>query len=71
MIAAECGESRMVDGLLKRKADINVRNKFNGASALHFAYQYHHESLGMSLVARGADDTLRTIDGNVSDAPVC
>jgi len=63
MIAAECGDMRIVDGLLKRGADINQRNKFNGATALHFAYQYHHESLGMSLVARGADDTVRAIDG--------
>jgi len=63
MIAAECGDMRIVDGLLRRGADINARNKFNGATALHFAYQYNHESLGMSLVARGADDTVRAIDG--------
>lgn len=63
MIAAECGDMRIVDGLLRRGADINARNKFNGATALHFAYQYQHESLGMSLVARGADDTIRAIDG--------
>jgi len=63
MIAAEIGDTRIVDGLIRRGVDINARNKFNGATALHFAYQYHHESLGMSLIARGADDSVRAIDG--------
>ena len=82
MVGAEIGDSRLCDGLLRRGADINLRNKFNGATVLHFAYQYAHESLGavsgpnciprlcaekaklwQSLVARGADDTVRAIDG--------
>jgi len=63
MIAAEMGDSRLCDGLLRRGADINQRNKFNGATVLHFAYQYEHDSLGLSLVARGADDSIRAIDG--------
>jgi hypothetical protein len=63
MIGAEIGDSRLCDGLLRRGADINQRNKFNGATVLHFAYQYEHDSLGLSLVARGADDTIRAIDG--------
>lgn len=63
MVGAEIGDSRLCDGLLRRGADINFRNKFNGATVLHFAYQCEHESLGLSLVARGADDTIRAIDG--------
>jgi len=63
MIAAEIGDSRLCDGLLRRGADVNQRNKFNGATVLHFAYQYENDSLGLSLVARGADDTIRAIDG--------
>jgi len=63
MLGAEIGDSRLCDGLLRRGADINQRNKFNGATCLHFAYQYEHDSLGLSLVARGADDTIRAIDG--------
>lgn len=63
MIGAEIGDSRLCDGLLRRGADINFRNKFNGATVLHFAYQFEHDSLGLSLVARGADDTIRAIDG--------
>jgi len=63
MIGAEIGDSRLCDGLLRRGADVNQRNKFNGATVLHFAYQYEHDSLGLSLVARGADDTIRAIDG--------
>lgn len=63
MIGAELGDSRLCDGLLRRGADVNQRNKFNGATVLHFAYQYEHDSLGLSLVARGGDDTIRAIDG--------
>merc|ERR1719163_2349300 len=63
MVGAEIGDSRLCDGLLRRGADINLRNKFNGATVLHFAYQFEHDSLGLSLVARGADDTIRAIDG--------
>jgi len=63
MVAAEIGDSRLCDGLLRRGADINQRNKFNGATVLHFAYQFEHDSLGLSLVARGADNSIRAIDG--------
>lgn len=63
MAAAEIGDARLCDGLLRRGADINFRNKFNGATVLHFCFQFERESLAMSLVARGADDTVRAIDG--------
>lgn len=63
MIGAEIGDSRLCDGILRRGVDVNARNKFNGATVLHFAYQANNDSLGLSLVARGADDTVRAIDG--------
>ena len=35
-------------------ADVNQRNKFNGATVLHFAYQYEHDSLGLVTYALGS-----------------
>lgn len=61
-LAASLGLRRVVDGLLARKADTDLRDK-GGYTPLHIAALNNHVDIVQRLLASGADPALRTVSG--------
>ena len=61
-VAAQNGNKRIIKLLLRRGAAINHCN-LRGNSPLHFLYAFGYKELGVYLVGKGADDSIRNHDG--------
>ena len=61
-IASQNGNKRLVKLALRNGADINSSN-FRGNTPLHFCYKYGHLELGEYLITKGADKSIKNLDG--------
>ena len=63
--AAQNGNKKASKILLRRGANINIRNN-KGNTALHFALHFGYKnSIGELLLANGADSTIRNNNGKL------
>ena len=61
-VAAQSGSKFMIKSLLRYGASLNVQNH-RGNTALHFCFKYRYGELGEYLVQKGADDSIKNVDG--------
>jgi ankyrin repeat protein len=61
-ISCQNGYKNFVKACLRRGADINAQNS-NGQTGMHFCYAMGFNDLGEYLKSKGADDTIRNVDG--------
>lgn len=61
-VACQNGNKLMVKNLLRNGANMNVVNA-RGNTALHFAYAYGYRGLGDYIISKGADDSIKNVDG--------
>ena len=62
-IACQNGNKRVAKAVLRRGADMNVRN-FKGNTPLHYCYHYGYGvSLGEYLISKGGDAGIRNNQG--------
>ena len=62
ILACQQGSKKLAKFLLRRGSYINAQNHA-GNSALHYLNEYNHTNLADWLVRKGADDTLKNVEG--------
>ena len=64
--AAEMGRLKAVEFLIAKGADLNVRTKYGGLSALHVAVQQRHKDIVQMLLEAGIDRDLKSLSGQTA-----
>lgn len=65
-IACQNGNKRLAKLALRHNTNINASN-LRGNTALHFCYKYGNIELGQYLINKGADRTIKNLDGQVCE----
>lgn len=65
-IACQNGNKRLAKLALRHNTNINASN-LRGNTALHFCYKYGNVELGQYLISKGADKTIKNIDGQMCE----
>ena len=64
--AGKDGYKEIVDSLLAKGADVQVKNQSNGNTALFMAASWGHKEIVSSLLAKGADVSIRCNEGDTA-----